>query len=580
MDPRMTNQISSVYSIVIPARNEEETIGEVLRGVRDMTDDLIVVDGHSTDRTIAIAREYGARVVQDNGRGKGDAVRVGLETARHPITVFIDADGSHDPKDIVNLVQPIAAGDADLVMGSRMLGGSDELFGDIAEVTRLLGSLVISLSINYRYGVRLTDYQNGFRAIRTEVGKAIGLTSNITTIEQEMAMKCLRYGYRVIERPTHEYRRRGGVSKINVLRLAHIYVWNLISGLLRITRAGIRTLPTAERSQPAGRDKRVPASLFAADSLGLECPSCGFVGETMLLKERSDLQLCRCRSCGLVHQSKLLSAPDITTLYGDNYYDSWRLDGNQDELWKIKVKTYRAYLNLLPRYMAEASSSPQLLDIGCAHGFMLEAARQRGWQASGIEISPAASVARQRGFVVYDRPLEDLNIPDGTFDAITAIDVLEHIPYVKGFMAELHRILKPGGVLLIVTPDIGTWVAKIMRDTWPHYKTEHLLYFTKRSLSLLLRRNGFRVRRIKVGFKYMTFDYALEHFRKHTPGSLTSLLTFLYPRLPLIVRKTPLCLPTEMLAIAQRDRSPKPMEIPSTDHSGPLDAERLGSVQL
>ena len=101
MDPRMTNQILSLYSIVIPARNEEETIGEVLRAVRDMTDDLIVVDGHSTDRTIEVAQEYNARVVQDNGRGKGDAVRVGLKTARHPITVFIDADGSHAPKDIL-----------------------------------------------------------------------------------------------------------------------------------------------------------------------------------------------------------------------------------------------------------------------------------------------------------------------------------------------------------------------------------------------------------------------------------------------------------------------------------------------
>ena len=77
MESRMTNQISSLYSIVIPARNEEETIGDVLRGLRELTDDLIVVDGHSTDRTIAISREYGARVVQDNDRGKGDAVRVG-----------------------------------------------------------------------------------------------------------------------------------------------------------------------------------------------------------------------------------------------------------------------------------------------------------------------------------------------------------------------------------------------------------------------------------------------------------------------------------------------------------------------
>jgi 2-polyprenyl-3-methyl-5-hydroxy-6-metoxy-1,4-benzoquinol methylase len=304
------------------------------------------------------------------------------------------------------------------------------------------------------------------------------------------------------------------------------------------------------------------------------------VGEKTLLKERSDLQLCRCRSCGLVHQSKLLPAPDIATLYGDDYYDAWRLDDNHDEVWTMKVKTYCAYLDLLSRYMPETLPSPRLLDIGCAHGFMLEAARQRGWQASGVEISPATSVARQRGFVVYDHPIEDLNIADGTFDAITAIDVLEHIPDLKGFMAELYRILKPGGVLLIVTPDVGTWVAKIMRNMWPHYKTEHLFYFTKRSLSLLLGRKGFRVRRMKVGFKYVTFNYILGHFRKHTPGALTSLLNFLYSCLPLIARKTPLRLPTEMLAIAQRESSPKPNEHTFNDHFGPLDSERRGSVRL
>jgi len=228
----MINQTLAPYSIVVPARNEEETIGEVLLVVRGMTDDLIVVDGHSSDRTVTIAKECNARVVQDNGRGKGDAVRVGLTEARNPITVFVDADGSHDPNDIPKLVAPIAAGEADLVMGSRMLGGSEELFGSISEVIRLMGSLVISLSINYRYGLRLTDYQNGFRAIRTEVGQTIGLKSNITTIEQEMAMKCLRLGYRVTEVPTHEYRRRGGLSKINVMRVAHIYIWNLICGLV------------------------------------------------------------------------------------------------------------------------------------------------------------------------------------------------------------------------------------------------------------------------------------------------------------------------------------------------------------
>ena len=241
------DQPVSSYSIVVPARNEEKTIGEVLEVVRHMTDDLIVVDGRSTDETVVIARRYGARVVQDNGRGKGDAVRVGLAQARYPITVLIDADGSHEPKDIPALVAPIVAGEADLVMASRMLGGSEELFGSVREVVRLMGSLVISLSINYRYGIRLTDYQNGFRAIRTEVGRTIGLTSDITTIEQEMAMKCLKQGYRVTERPSHEYRRRGGVSKINVLQVSHRYVLNLVCGL--VGRRHVRTSVPVSRAE-------------------------------------------------------------------------------------------------------------------------------------------------------------------------------------------------------------------------------------------------------------------------------------------------------------------------------------------
>jgi glycosyltransferase involved in cell wall biosynthesis len=240
------NQALSRYSIIVPARNEENTISDVLDVVQHMTNDLVVIDGHSSDNTVAIAKRYGARVIKDNGRGKGDAVRVGLAYAEHPITVFIDADGSHEPKDIPALVSPIIAGDADLVMASRMLGGSEELFGSFSEVIRLMGSLAISLSINYRYGVRLTDYQNGFRAIRTDVGRAIGLTSDITTIEQEMAIKCLNQGYRVIEVPSHEYRRKGGVSKINVLEVGHLYVLNLVRGLVSRRRVS----PTASVPEP------------------------------------------------------------------------------------------------------------------------------------------------------------------------------------------------------------------------------------------------------------------------------------------------------------------------------------------
>lgn len=229
--PEVESSSLPPYTIAIAALNEEATIGPVLKALEGMTDDLIVVDGHSSDRTANIARHCGARVLLDNGRGKGDAVRVAIEAARHPITVLFDADGSHDPKDIPRLVAPIALGEADLVMGSRMLGGSDELFGALPEILRMLGSVVISNLINIRFGVRFTDYQNGLRAIRTSVARKLDLESNKTTIEQEMAINCLARGYRVMEVPTHEYRRAAGESKINVFRVSHIYLWSLFKGL-------------------------------------------------------------------------------------------------------------------------------------------------------------------------------------------------------------------------------------------------------------------------------------------------------------------------------------------------------------
>jgi len=218
-------------SIVIPTKNEEKMIKEIIKGCLPFGDEVMLVDGHSTDKTKEIAQACGARVVLDNGKGKGDGLRVALKEAKGDIVVFIDADGSHDPKDIPAMIRPIQEGKADLVVGSRMRGGSDELHGDIGKFIRIVGSDIITLSINYRFGVRLTDSQNGFRAIRRKVGLDIGLTENIFTIEQEMIMKALKKGYKTTEIPSHEYRRKFGDSGIVVWKVAHRYVWCLIKNL-------------------------------------------------------------------------------------------------------------------------------------------------------------------------------------------------------------------------------------------------------------------------------------------------------------------------------------------------------------
>jgi len=214
-------------TVILSAKNEEKTIGEIITGCMKYTNDVIVMDGHSTDETCAISKRLGAAIYLDGARGKGEAIRLGIEKAQKDILVFIDADGSHDPNDIPALIQPILNSEADLVIGSRARGGSDELHGDISKFIRTTGTDIITLGINYRFGVRLTDSQNGFRAIRRQVALRIRLKEDITTIEQEMIMKVLHNGFRVTEVPSHEYERRYGCSRFQVRKVwwRHVYTW-------------------------------------------------------------------------------------------------------------------------------------------------------------------------------------------------------------------------------------------------------------------------------------------------------------------------------------------------------------------
>lgn len=222
------SSVRARITVLIPAKNEEATVAEIVRGALLHAGDVLVVDGRSKDATASRAAAAGARLCEDEGRGKGLAIRSALPHLRGEVTVLMDADGSHDPADIPRLVAPIFDGEADHVSGSRLLGGSSELHGGFDEWARLAGSSFITACINKRYRVRLSDSQNGFRAIRTEVLRTLPLRSRHTTIEQEMIVKTLRLNRKVVEVPTHEYPRRAGVSHISVWRDGFRYVISLI----------------------------------------------------------------------------------------------------------------------------------------------------------------------------------------------------------------------------------------------------------------------------------------------------------------------------------------------------------------
>jgi dolichol-phosphate mannosyltransferase len=215
-------------TVLIPAKDEAATIADVIHESLPFASDVLVIDGSSRDETSRVASEAGARVISDPGRGKGLAIRLAIPHIQTDLTVLMDADGSHDPKDIPRLIEPILRDEADHVSASRLLGGSSELHGSFDEWARLAGSSFITACINWRYGVRLSESQNGFRAIRTDVLRKLKLGSRHTTIEQEMIVATLRQGFRMGEVPSHEYPRRAGSSHISVWRDGWSYVFSLI----------------------------------------------------------------------------------------------------------------------------------------------------------------------------------------------------------------------------------------------------------------------------------------------------------------------------------------------------------------
>ena len=222
----------STVTVVILARNESQSIAAVVRSASEWCGTVLVMDGRSTDGTAEVAREAGARVFQDEGKGKGSAIRQSLSLCDTDFVVFMDADGSHDAADIEALVTPVAHHGADLCVGSRFAGGSDELSVNTSQLIRTIGNILMNIAINKRWGVELTDTLNGYRAVRRAAALSVGLEEDTHTIEQEMVMKFLRHGFVVMNAPTHEYKREFGASHIRIWIEWPKFVWCVVRNIV------------------------------------------------------------------------------------------------------------------------------------------------------------------------------------------------------------------------------------------------------------------------------------------------------------------------------------------------------------
>ena len=198
-------------SVIVPAFNEARTIMGVLERLRELpiTQQVIVVDDCSTDGTgdlVAAAGFSGVELVRhERNRGKGAALRTGFALARGRVVVIQDADLEYDPADIPDLVRPILAGHADVVFGSRLIGGKPQrahLFW------HKVGNRGLSLLTNVLYNTTLSDMETGYKAMKLEVLREIEpLYESDFRIEPELTAKICRGDYRVYETPISYYGR-------------------------------------------------------------------------------------------------------------------------------------------------------------------------------------------------------------------------------------------------------------------------------------------------------------------------------------------------------------------------------------
>ncbi|HAX62314.1 MAG TPA: hypothetical protein DCX95_07170 [Elusimicrobia bacterium] len=245
------------------------------------------------------------------------------------------------------------------------------------------------------------------------------------------------------------------------------------------------------------------------------CNLCGS-NDLKLLFVKSSVNLMKCRECGLVFIDPRPTLADLKKYYTENYYfatDS--VTGGYDNYLADKenlLKTFTKRISFIENYIKPG----KMLDVGCAFGFSLIAAKNRGWDVCGIELSDFASdIAKKQGFNIFSGTIEESPFQNGYFDCITMWDLLEHTIDPKKELLKTNQLMKNGGILTLSTPDVSSFLEKITGRHWLGYQSpkQHLFYFSPKSISHLLKNTGFEVTKIFHIGKFCSLSFIIQRLK-------------------------------------------------------------------
>lgn len=266
--------------------------------------------------------------------------------------------------------------------------------------------------------------------------------------------------------------------------------------------------------------------------------------------------LVQCQHCGLVYVNPRPDPQELYALYGETYFqnDESGVVGYADYL-RDEPHIRRTFAGRL-RWLQKWVQPGRLLDVGCAAGFFLDEAQQRGWQVEGLDVSAfAVGYVQQRfGYPVQHGSLTQLDHPAESYDLITLWDVIEHVPDPKAYVEKSAQLLRKGGLISLATPDVDSLPARLTGKRWVGYKLseEHVYYFSVQTLRRMLDEAGFDVIDVRHVGKYVTLRLFLDRLGMYSP--LLAKVGQLFERLFKLSERALYVNPMDIVAITARKR--------------------------
>jgi len=248
-----------------------------------------------------------------------------------------------------------------------------------------------------------------------------------------------------------------------------------------------------------------------------DCPLCG-KKRLEIIEVSSNYRLAKCKSCSFVFDPS--PQKDLTSQYKKDYYINDNPKGGYANYFQGAGENKKTFLARLRRAKRKLGFTGNLLDVGCALGDCLLQAKRLGWRKTlGIDPSAyAIDEARKRGLTVRKGILKTLKLKPNSFDLVLSQDQIEHVTDPVEEFKRMFRVIKPSGHLLVITPNVGGSLEKILGKRWYHYKQgEHVSYFSFPTLKVALEKAGFTSIKITPTSHIMSIGYILNRMKYYSP---------------------------------------------------------------